>query len=161
MSSDHTGMPPFPSSVPPPAHPPRTGWLHWLARLSMGALLFEIVSGLAITIAPFRPTVQWGVLLHTVAGAALLLPVAWYCVRHIAEYRTYAWSHITVLGWAAVLGLAVACVSGVVLTLQALAGMRTEPLWRTVHLVSTLVMLAGVVPHVLTVVLKQRRTETF
>jgi hypothetical protein len=96
-----------------------------------------------------------------VVGAVLLLPVAWYCVRHIAEYRTYAWSHITVLGWVAVLGLAVACVSGVVLTLQALAGLRTEPLWRNVHLVSTLVMLAGVVPHVLTVVLKQRRTETF
>jgi hypothetical protein len=125
----------------------------------MGALLFEIVTGLAASLAPFYATVQWGLIFHTVLGALALLPVAWYCARHIADYRTYAWSHITLLGWVAILGLAVACLSGVVLTWQAVLGIRTEPIWRTVHLISTLVMLAGVVPHVVTVIIKQRQIE--
>jgi hypothetical protein len=137
----------------------RTGWGHWLARLSMGALLFEVVTGLAVTLGPFHAAVQWGVIVHTVLGAVMLLPVAWYCLRHIADYRTYAWSHITLLGWVALLGLAVACLSGVVLTVQAVAGIRTLAWWRTVHLVATLVMLAGVIPHLVAVVLKQRQTE--
>jgi len=38
-------------------------------------------------------------------------------------------------------------------------GIRTGALWRAVHLVSTLVMLSGVVPHLLTVLLKQRLTD--
>ncbi len=144
-------------SSPSPALQTRTGWQHWLSRISMGALLFEIITGLAVTLAPFHASVQWGVVIHTIFGAVMLLPVAWYCVRHIAEYRTYAWSHITVLGWMAVLGLAVACASGVVVTIQAVLGVRTDPLWRTIHLASTLVMLGGVVPHVVTVLLKQRQ----
>lgn len=138
----------------------RTGWRSWLARFSMAALLFEIFTGLAVTVAPFHPAVQWSVILHTVLGALILLPVAWYCARHIADYRTYAWSHITLLGWVALAGLAVACATGVVITVQAIFGAQTSAPWRTAHLVSTLVMLAGLLPHLLFVVLKQRRTNT-
>lgn len=125
----------------------------------MAALLFITLSGLAITLAPFHPAVQWSVLLHTVVGALTLLPVAWYCVRHVADYHTYALSHITLLGWVALAGLAVASVTGVVLTVQAVFGVRTGAIWRLAHLVSTLVLLAGLVPHLLFVILKQRRTE--
>jgi hypothetical protein len=77
----------------------------------------------------------------------------------VADYRTYAWSHITLLGWVALAGLAGACATGIVVTLQAVLGIKTEALWRTAHLVSTLIMLAGLIPHALFVVLKQRRTE--
>lgn len=136
----------------------RTGWRSWLARFSMAALLFEVFTGLAVTLAPFHAAVQWSVILHTVVGAVMLLPVAWYCARHIADYRTYAWSHITLLGWVALAGLAVACASGVIITVQAIFGVRTSALWRTTHLVSSLVMLAGLLPH-LFVVLKQRRAD--
>ncbi len=59
------------------------------------------------------------------------------------------------------LGLAVASISGVLLTWQALLGTRTTTAWRTIHLVSTFVMLAGVVPHLIFVILKQRGTEAF
>lgn len=138
---------------------PALGWRHWLSRLTLGALLFEIISGLAITLAPFHAAIQWGLIAHTVLGALALLPFAWYCARHASDYRSYAASHITVLGWLAVIGLAVASVSGAVLTCQALLGTRTGAPWRTVHLVATFVMLAGVVPHLVTVILKQRRTE--
>jgi len=136
-----------------------TGWQHWLSRLSMGVLLFETISGLAITLSPFRAAVEWGVLVHTMAGALLLLPMGWYCCRHVADYKTYAASHITVMGWLAVLGLVAATISGVVLAWTAVLGISTEAVWRTTHLVSTLVMLTGVVPHVIAVILKQRRTE--
>jgi hypothetical protein len=127
-------------------------------RISLALLLFETLTGLAITALPFIPTVQWSVLLHTAAGAAMLLPVAWYCARHVTDYRTYAQSHITVLGWLALLSLVLVSVSGVVLTVQAVFGMRTSAAWRQVHLVATLAMLAGILPHLLAVVLKQRKT---
>jgi hypothetical protein len=135
-----------------------TGWTGWLLRLSLAALLFETLTGLAVTLLPFHAAVQWGVLLHTAAGAATLLPIAWYCARHVADYRTYAASHITVLGWLAMLGLAVVSVSGIWLTVQAVLAVNTSPLWRQVHLIATFVMLAGVVPHLAAAVLKQRKT---
>src|SRR5262245_15771996 len=91
------------------------GWGSWLARFSMAVLLFETVSGLAITLAPFHPVVQYGVLVHTALGALTLLPVAWYCVRHWLDYRHWAWSHVTVLGYVALAGLAVCSASGLVL----------------------------------------------
>ena len=125
----------------------------------MAALLFEILTGLAVTLGPFHAAVQWSVLLHTVVGAATLLPVAWYCAWHIADYRGYPWSHVTLLGWLALAGLAVASASGVVLTVQAVFGLKTGAMWRAVHLVSTFVLLAGLLPHLLFVVLKQLRTE--
>lgn len=127
-------------------------------RLSLAALLFEVLTGLAITLVPFHASVQWGVLLHTAMGAATLLPIAWYCAGHVAEYRTYAASHITVLGWMALAGLAAVSASGVVLTMQAVGGVKTTAFWRLAHLVSTLVMLVGVVPHLVTAVLRQRKT---
>ena len=57
----------------------RTGWGSFLARLSMGILVFEGVSGLLISFWPFHASVQWGLLLHTLLGVLTLLPIAWYC----------------------------------------------------------------------------------
>lgn len=162
-----------PSSLPsPPTSPPgtgeppgqsgeclRTGWGSWLARLSLAALLFEAITGLAVTVGPFHPAVQWSVILHTVLGVVILLPVAWYCARHIADYRTYAWSHITLVGWVALVALAAACASGVVLTVQAVFGVQTGAPWRMTHLAATLLLLAGLLPHLLFVVLKQRHAN--
>lgn len=135
----------------------RTGWGPWLVRLSLAALLFETLTGLAITLAPFHAAVQWSVLLHTALGAAVLLPMAWYCALHLLDYARHAPSHITVLGWLALAGLAVVSASGVVLTVQAVFSIKTSHFWRQTHLISTLVLLAGVVPHLVAVVLKQRR----
>lgn len=132
----------------PNVRPLATGWASRLARFSMGALLFEVVSGLAITFGPFHPAVQWSVLVHTLAGVALLLPLAWYCALHLRDYRGHAVSHITVLGYLGFLALAVCSVSGVVLTWQAWLGVRTSALWRQVHLISTFVTLGAMLPHV-------------
>ncbi len=53
----------------------------------MAVLLFETVTGLAITLAPFYPAVQYSVLIHSAIGALTLVPVAWYCLRHWMDYR--------------------------------------------------------------------------
>jgi hypothetical protein len=134
-----------------------TGWASWLARFSMAVLLFETISGLAITLAPFHPAVQYGVLIHTAIGALTLLPVAGYCLRHWQDYRHWALSHVVVLGYVALLGLAACSVSGLVLMGEAMFGVRTSALWRQVHLISTLVMLAGLLPHMVFVWIKARQ----
>jgi len=165
MSCEHTPPAPDPAGSPsglgnPSGRRPAqlTGWTGWLVRVSLAALLFETFTGLAITVLPFHSAVQWGVLLHTGIGGLALLPIAWYCARHIADYRAYAASQVTVLGWLGLAGLAVVSLSGLVLTLQAVLGVRTSFLWRQVHLISTLAMLAGVVTHVLIVAVKQKQT---
>jgi hypothetical protein len=137
---------------------PNPGWASGLARFAMAALVFETLTGLAITLAPFHAAVQWSVLIHTAVGALTLLPVAIYCARHVADYRRHPPSHITVLGWFALWALVVASASGVWLTVQAVFGLKTFGWLRQAHLVATVAMLAGLVPHLIFVVLRQRRT---
>lgn len=126
----------------------------------MAALLFETFTGLAVTLLPFQAAVQWSVLLHTAVGALTLVPVAVYCGPHVADYRRHAPSHITVLGWLALWALVVVSASGVWLTVQAVFGQKTVAWLRQVHLIATLALLTGLVPHLVFVVLKQRRTGT-
>ena len=125
----------------------------------MVAILFETVTGLWVTLFPFHPVVQWSLLIHTVAGVLTLLPLAWYCGVHWHEYRRYALSNIVVLGYVALVGLAVCSLTGVGLTVQGVFGVRTSALWRKVHLVSTGVMVAGLLPHMVLVAMKAFATE--
>jgi hypothetical protein len=124
------------------------GWQSWVARFCMAVLLFEVLSGLLITIVPFNATAQWSVLLHSAVGALTLLPLAYYCATHWWRYRNYAMSQIVLLGHVALWALVICCVSGAVLTWQGLFGLRTSPTWRMVHLVTTFVTLIGMVPHI-------------
>jgi len=75
----------------------RTGWASFLAKLALLTLLFEAVTGLAITFGPFHPAVEWGVLMHTLFGVLLLLPIAWYLALHWDDYKHYALSHVVLL----------------------------------------------------------------
>src|SRR5262245_65940756 len=111
------------------------GWESWLAKFSMAMLLFEAVTGLAITFVPFHSAVQWSVLLHTAVGAVTLLPLAWYCAVHWWEYRHWALSHIVLLGYVSLFGLALCSISVVVLTWEGLFNLRTSAVWRQVHLI--------------------------
>jgi hypothetical protein len=132
----------------PRAHELRTGWGSRLARLACAGLLFGAASGLVITLAPFHPAVQWTVIVHTAVALALLGPMAWYAVLHWQDYRRYALSHVVLLGYVGVAALAVCLASGVVVTWQAAFGVKTSWTWRQVHLVSTLVSLVSLLPHV-------------
>lgn len=134
------------------------GWASTLTRITLWTLLFEAISGLAIRFAPFHPAVQWSVLLHTVLGALTLLPLAMYLLRHWNDYRRQALSDVVYLGYVATVAIAVCAVSGVVITLQALAGMSTSALWREIHLYSTFATLGASLPH-LVLSLWRRRAE--
>jgi hypothetical protein len=59
----------------------------------------------------------------------------------------------------AVAGLFIVSVSGLVLMIEALVGVRTTALWRRVHLLSTFAMLGGVAPHLAAVMVKQWTTR--
>ncbi len=143
-----------------PSQPkPTANWESKLARLAMAAVLFELISGLAITCSPFHAAIQWNVLVHTVVGALSLFPVAWYLYRHWCQYRTYAASHITILGYLGLLALAVCIGSGLVLTWQGFFALNTAAWLRKVHLITTLVTLGAVLPHVLFSYLHVTRQE--
>ncbi|MCP3957914.1 MAG: hypothetical protein GY719_08685, partial [bacterium] len=138
------------------SRPVKTGWTSVLTRLSLMALLFLTATGLAVTFAPFHPAVQWSVLLHTVAGLLILIPIVWYSLLHWLDYKSFNMSDAVLLGYVATAALLVCLVSGLVVTWQGLFGVRMSPLWRGVHLYSTYATLAAGLPHVAIVYLRRR-----
>src|SRR5574338_913161 len=95
-----------------------SGWAAALARGTAAVLLFELISGLAITFGPFHPAIQWGLLLHTVVGVITLIPLAWYFTRHWKEYVDQALNDVLVLGYVGLGALFVCSVSGLMVTWQ-------------------------------------------
>ncbi len=126
---------------------PRTGWSSALARFTLASLVFVTISGFVITFAGFHPQVQWSVLLHTVVGVATLAPICVYSVRHWKDYRSQAASDVLILGYVSMAALAVCLISGLVITGQALFGVRTTAFWRYTHLISTVLAVLTAVPH--------------
>ena len=139
--------------------PIRTGWASALSRATAAALVFELITGLAITFSPFHPAIEWGLILHTVAGVFLLLPMAWYFARHWADYSGQALSDVLLLGYVGLISLAVCALSGAVVTWQGLLAIRTGAAWRYTHLTSTLMALVATVPHVVIAWRRRRGTD--
>lgn len=138
----------------------RAGWSKPLARTASAILLIELVSGLAITFGPFHPANEWGLLLHTVIGVITIVPLVWYFVRHWDDYADQALSDVLLLGYVAIGALAICLLSGLMVTGQALLGIRTFPWLRYAHLISTFLTLAASVPHILIAWWRRRRTES-
>jgi hypothetical protein len=134
----------------------RTGWASRLTVVTLAALLFETVTGLVITFAAFHPAVEWSVLLHTVVGLLVLVPMTWYTLAHWLDYRSYNLSDTVLLGYVGAVALLACAASGLVVTWQGLFGLRMSPLWRNVHLYSTFVVLGTGLVHILLVVLRDR-----
>ena len=103
---------------------PKTGWSSTISTLSLAALAFLTTTGLLIAYVPFHATMEWGVLIHTLIGLVVLLPIVWYSWIHWADYRQYNLSDALLLGYVAVLALALCLVSGVVVTWQGFFGLR-------------------------------------
>jgi hypothetical protein len=139
--------------------PVRTGWATALSREAAAALLLEVVTGLAITFGSFHPAIEWTLLLHTLVGLVAVAPFAWYLIRHWKDYVGQTLSDVLLLGYVAGGALIVCGTTGLVLTVQGLFGVRTSPALRYVHLISTLLVLAAVVPHILIGWLRRRRTD--
>jgi cytochrome c554/c'-like protein len=137
----------------------RTGWKTALSRVAGAILLFELLSGLAVTFGPFHPAIEWSVLLHTMAGVLTLAPLVWYVVRHWDDYSNQTLSDVLLLGYVALGALGICLLSGAAVTGQALFGIRTSPWLRYVHLISTLLTLAALLPHILIAWLRRRTSE--
>ncbi|MBZ0268928.1 cytochrome c family protein, partial [bacterium] len=137
--------------------------IEWASRLAIfvsGLLLFETVSGLSIWLLPFSIPNQLLVLLHTVVGLVFLVPFLVYQAKHWVRYKNRAWSHYMVTGYVAFFTVALNAASGVILTWQGLFGRRISYGWDTVHIVTTLAILAFLIPHVVLLLLRDRKAKS-
>src|SRR6516225_3978165 len=152
-----------------PPTPPRPNGSRWaeragewrspLAILVAGFLAFCVLSGLAIWLLPFSIGTQVTVFVHTLVGLVFLFPSGWYLVRHWRRYWRNPLSHIHLLGYIGA-GLLILClVSGVVLTWQATLGIRITYSWDILHIITTLAILAFVIPHLVLIVLRDRKAK--
>ncbi|MDX1631856.1 MAG: multiheme c-type cytochrome [Thermoanaerobaculia bacterium] len=140
----------------PNNHEIRTGWSSWWTRMALAALLLESVTGLMVTFAPFHATVEWGLLLHTVVGLLILVPLTWYTFIHWWDYKRYNLSDAVLLGYVGGVALLACALSGVVVTWQGLFGTKMSPVWRNVHLYSTYVVLGTGLGHIGLVLVRQK-----
>src|SRR5499427_5459467 len=139
--------------------PRRTGWSSVLFKTAAAILLFELLSGLAITFGPFHPAIEWSVVLHTIVGVVTLAPLVWYSAAHWKEYRDQALSDVLLLGYVGLGALAVCLLSGLFVMGQALVSVKTSPWLRYTHLTSTLLALAAGGVHIVIAWWRRRRAE--
>jgi hypothetical protein len=132
-------------------------WRSPLAVLAAGGIAFTALSGLSILLLPFSVANQVVVLVHTVAGVLLLLPVGWYMVRHLRHYWRSPWSHILVSGYTGGAALLLCLLSGVVLTWQAALSTHISYGWDLTHIITTFVILAFGLPHLLVLIRRDRK----
>ena len=137
----------------------RTGslWRHPLTVLGAAGLLFLTVSGFAITYLPGHRLNQMNVLIHTVVGLLLTIPLVVYVVKHWVDYRKYGLNHFKVTGYIAAAVLAICLYTGFTLTWDGLFGTRISYADRTIHLVSTWALFAFMVPHVVWLLVRDRK----
>src|SRR5215467_5887480 len=139
--------------------PRRTGWSSVLSKTAAAILLFELLSGLAITFGPFHPVIEWSVLLHTIVGVVTLAPLVWYSAAHWKDYRDQALSDVLLLGYVGLGALAVCLLSGLFVMGQALLSVKTSPWLRYTHLTSTLLALAAGGAHIVIAWWRRRKAE--
>lgn len=140
---------------------PDAGWLSALSRGVGAILVFEVVSGLAVTGGLFNPAVEWGLILHTLIGVLAIGPICWYFVRHWKGYRAQAMSDVLLLGYAGAVVLAICILSGLILSGQALFAVKTWPWLRYLHLISTLLGVAMTAPHLALALWRRRNQGTY
>jgi hypothetical protein len=134
-------------------------WRLGLARATSVFILGMAVSGLSIWLLPFSVGNQVLVLIHTLLGVVLLLPVSYYLFAHWLLYRRHQMTHVKLLGYLGLFVLLVCNVSGVVLTVQALLLTRISYLWDAIHIVTTFAVLAFVAPHLVVLVVRDRTAK--
>ncbi len=117
--------------------------LYWVSAF----ILFETLTGLSIYFLPFSLANQVMVLLHTGVGLLFLIPYLWYQFQHWLTYKDRQWNEFVITGYVAMAATMVAVISGVVLTWQAVFGSHITVLWKNLHIASTFVLIAALIPH--------------
>jgi hypothetical protein len=139
-------------ATPAPTRTRVTEWEHRLLFWVSGLLLFETLTGLSIFLLPFSLSNQAMVLIHAAAGVLFLVPLVWYQVRHWGKYRSLRMTHVKLTGYFSMATVSVTALSGVVLTVEALARARISAGWDLIHTIGTFALIASVLPHVLSLV---------
>lgn len=141
------------------ATPRADEWRQRLLYCVAGLLAFETLTGLGIYLLPFSVPNQWMVVFHTLAGLAFVIPFAWYQARHWQMYRAIRLSHVVLTGYFAMLATIVLIVSGLVLTFEAIFAPRISRGWDLAHIWSTFGLIAAVLPHVGTLIVRAARAK--
>lgn len=145
-----------PDSLASPKAMARAGWASVLAAGVSAYLLFAGVSGLWLWLGPFSVASQLILLAHSVLGLLVLVPVVVYLWRHIRTWYRQKLTAAMFLGWALLALGVLAMVSGLVVTWQALFGVRVGDLWDWLHMVTGLAVLGLVVAHLVAAWLRRR-----
>ncbi|HEC85492.1 MAG: hypothetical protein DRR19_14055 [Candidatus Parabeggiatoa sp. nov. 1] len=135
-------------------------WRSSLTGLISALLVFESITGFAIYLLPFSEFNQFGVILHTLIGILMLLPVVWFMVRHWLVRGKGNLSHYQLLGYVSLAFLAVCTVSGLVLTWQGIVGPRINYNWDVIHLLTGIGLVLFLVIHLATVIVRKVNTDS-
>ena len=134
-------------------------WRRPMTGITLGFLLFETVTGLAIYLLEFSVANQFGVLLHTVFGVLMTLPVGWYLGQHWWRRWRGNLNHYQLLGYVSFAAVLALTVSGFILTAQAWFGMRISYGWDLVHIVVSFVLIGGLGAHLVTLIFRRINQE--
>jgi hypothetical protein len=132
-------------------------WRHPLSIAVSGLLVFETLTGIFIWLAPFSVTNQVSVLAHTLVGLAFVLPLTWYLIRHWLIYRGTRLNNYKLTGYFTLLAALLIVISGLVLTFQAVFATRISYGWDLIHIVATFALVASAAPHILTIIVRNRK----
>ena len=130
-------------------------WRSKLTGLISALLLFEIITGLTLYLLPFSRLNQFGLLLHSLLGIVMILPVLWYSYVHWLKRKGGNFSHFQLLGYLSIAMLLISIISGIIVTYQGLYEIKLNVFWDLVHLVSSLVFSIFVVLHLTTIIFRK------
>ena len=157
------GGPPAPPAAAGSTRDPVGAWRSPLLRLVLILLTFLTLSGLVIYLMPTSRTGlavgQYSVILHTVLGALFVAPCLVDLARHFLAIGKHPVWYVAVVGYAGGAALLLTVVSGVVLTVEAVAGIRISRGWDLVHTTFGLGMGVLVVLHLVVAAIVRGRSR--
>jgi len=138
---------------------PVSEWRSPLASVVSAVLLLEIATGVVIFALPFGRFPQTSLIMHTLVGIAMTVPIIWYVLRHWWVRRKGNLSHVQLLGYIAAGLLLICIVSGFAETWQGLFGERISRIWDLIHLISGLSFALFLAAHLATIVVRRINNE--
>jgi Cytochrome c554 and c-prime len=112
-----------------------------------GVLAFVTVSGIAIWLLPFSVPLQFTVLAHTVLGLIVAVPIAVWQTKHWLATRGAPRGFRKFCGYSGFWTIAVALVSGLVVSAEAAFSLYVGRFWDRLHLYSGVAAVPFVVYH--------------
>jgi hypothetical protein len=136
-------------------------WRSGLSGLVGAFLLFTSLSGVFIYLLPFSVFNQFNVIIHSLVGVIMLLPVSWFALRHWNARKKGNLSHYQLLGYISLAVLLFCVLSGLILTWQGLASTGIDHSWDMIHLFTGLGLFLFLLIHLLTVVLRKSKESPY